>query len=77
MLTVMACTYAIESFVPLFVILKGNNNLQFCEGFPNRVNVIVIESGWINDRTYLKWLRLFNNSAHHAKKTGIRIDFKL
>ncbi|XP_063241227.1 uncharacterized protein LOC134541602 [Bacillus rossius redtenbacheri] len=58
--TVVACTNAVGNYIPPFVIFKGKRyHKEYKDGFPNGTEVIMTESGWINEEAFVKWLHHF------------------
>ena len=55
--TVAVCTNAIGQYIPPFVIMKGKRfHNEYQDGFPNGTKVVMSDSGWMNEETFLQWL---------------------
>lgn len=59
--TVVAAMSAAGQFIPPFVIFKGKrNHAEWQDNMPPGTKVTLTESGYINEPTFLEWMKHFN-----------------
>lgn len=66
--TVVAAMSAAGQFIPPFVIFKGKrNHAEWQDNMPPGTKVTMTESGYINEPTFLEWMKHFNQHRPHGR----------